>query len=1565
MDDFEEDIFDRNIDQLDVRETPRWELSEEEDSGGCEVDNLMNQKTNRKQNPAEDEQVENTKLSQVATSTNLPVQNPGVPSVGPKGPERPIPVSLTNGAPQSPLLTRAPSGPHSCASTTESVKTVMSPLYARKMDKAKIDALVQAAYAKDEDSIKDFGAAERCKQSSQSQSKPIKPVAPSNTMKKLTPWEDDDADSIKDFSGTDRKKEEKYMERTDEAIYQRASEEHIKRPPIWHDEEVDSLRDFGRISGKQEMPSGMTSQQISRVPSDEELCLSPPWNDEDDGPVRNFVCTAPDHKNYGINKMVTEEQMRQIPPWHDDDMDSTRDYAEFCKMASIENSRRPSEENIYLTPPWMEDDRSSCAQIFKSPPQSNTASTAHMTLEEKRAIEEEAKNSGLNAGADKAQAFRKEKTQEGTTGAQLPGRDSGFCSEQDQHAQQAPATTVIADSETEKDFPSTNELLEELPEVPSPQSIPVPRSAPVAFSTTAPMCSGMPQYVMPVTAPASSSLNPVYVHNTSNRPVMTTVAAVNPVVRSTTQEVPPPLHLMTRQQMLQLLTQQQQQQPPSQIPDSGKRIGVVRQGSGDIGLVTSSHMVRQQNPEVTPTTTTVPQDKEMIPHSVPQSRATQQALADDTRMMYNMACAAKGLARSASHSSMEANCYSPHDALEGFETSSVVSFASTAATHQDLDTRIDMMQSLLSLLGTHDKDDMSRTLLAMSNSKDSCAAMRQSGCLPLLIDLLHGRDNPKSRRDARARAGLALHNIVYTNVEDRRGRREIRVLRLLEIVRAHCDVVHYGDMPPHPCAERWYPPLRDYGPGPAVAALMKLSFEEEHRTAICELGGLHAIAELIEIDHKVNAECKDFYSISLRKYAGMTLTNLTFGNTKNKTILCKMDKTLEALIAQLGTTEEEEIVQVSASILRNLSWRADDVCREALKSCNATRSLIDVASKVTGETALRTILSALWNLSAHCSENKTELCSSPGALKFIVKCLSYCSPSGNISVVESSGGILRNLSSHIAVRSEYRKVLRANACFHTLLSHLRSPSLRVVSNACGALWNLSARCPEDQELLWELGAVSLLKSLANSKHKAIATASSAALRNLMAVKPTSSHATDNESVSSRQARRYRSMPAGTRTQEAQSKLRQSARDRVKSPGTQSPRMQQSPQARSPHTHSPRSESPVVQREDARVMDNQDTESVASIANSNSSTGSARAARESKGGALAMNGKPRQKGDSSSIGSGASMEGRHNHLGRWSGSNDSLSRHRKNMDLSHARPQQTGQDGHARPQQTGQDGHSRSSSDGGAVIQLVTDSYPLQVTAKTSLCKGQESRQEGATSRVRQALGYTGSQPSVLSGRQSDTGSVVSPGTARRLNQWAEIQVSESIEMSSMSARMRPESRITQNAPAVAASRESVNSSRQRRRRVQKFRSYRDTDSDPEADIDSDDDRTMFSTRGNTGNAWVKKNGNRNAFRGHMTENGIQSPRMQTKMAEDRCVCTEVSNVWIKRGKSADALPKRMCEKCNKEKQEGNGITAVKTRRNSSDSPLSSPSAMRVPRVISDPEDAELEASKRGVRVTSL
>ena len=121
------------------------------------------------------------------------------------------------------------------------------------------------------------------------------------------------------------------------------------------------------------------------------------------------------------------------------------------------------------------------------------------------------------------------------------------------------------------------------------------------------------------------------------------------------------------------------------------------------------------------------------------------------------------------------------------------------------------------------------------------------GCLPLLLQLLHGNDkdsgllgNTRGSKAARARAAAALHNIVHSHPDDKRGRREARVLRLLEQIRAHCDQLR-GTSSDDEEAKR--PGSRstdiDHHPGPAIAALMKLSFDEEHRHAICTLGKAH------------------------------------------------------------------------------------------------------------------------------------------------------------------------------------------------------------------------------------------------------------------------------------------------------------------------------------------------------------------------------------------------------------------------------------------------------------------------------------------------------------------------------------------------------------------------------------------------------------------------------------------------------------------------------------------------------------------------------------------------------
>ncbi|NXS70361.1 APCL protein, partial [Pandion haliaetus] len=193
--------------------------------------------------------------------------------------------------------------------------------------------------------------------------------------------------------------------------------------------------------------------------------------------------------------------------------------------------------------------------------------------------------------------------------------------------------------------------------------------------------------------------------------------------------------------------------------------------------------------------------------------------------------------------------------------------------------------------------------------------------------------------------------------------------------------------------------------------------------------------------------------------------------------------------------------QVVSSILRNLSWRADINSKKVLREVGSVTGLTRCALHAGKESTLKSVLSALWNLSAHSTENKAAICGVEGALGFLVSTLTYKCQSNSLAIIESGGGILRNVSSLVATREDYRQVLRDHNCLQTLLQHLRSHSLTIVSNACGTLWNLSARSPRDQELLWDLGAVSMLRNLIHSKHKMIAMGSAAALRNLLTNRP--------------------------------------------------------------------------------------------------------------------------------------------------------------------------------------------------------------------------------------------------------------------------------------------------------------------------------------------------------------------------------------------------------------------------------------------------------------------------------
>lgn len=81
------------------------------------------------------------------------------------------------------------------------------------------------------------------------------------------------------------------------------------------------------------------------------------------------------------------------------------------------------------------------------------------------------------------------------------------------------------------------------------------------------------------------------------------------------------------------------------------------------------------------------------------------------------------------------------------------------------------------------------------------------------------------------------------------------------------------------------------------------------------------MAELLQVDYEMHKMTRDPLNLALRRYAGMTLTNLTFGDVANKAALCARRGCMEAIVAQLAS-ESEELHQVPGGLWCCRGWGA-------------------------------------------------------------------------------------------------------------------------------------------------------------------------------------------------------------------------------------------------------------------------------------------------------------------------------------------------------------------------------------------------------------------------------------------------------------------------------------------------------------------------------------------------------------------------------------------------------------------------------------------------------------------
>ena len=138
-----------------------------------------------------------------------------------------------------------------------------------------------------------------------------------------------------------------------------------------------------------------------------------------------------------------------------------------------------------------------------------------------------------------------------------------------------------------------------------------------------------------------------------------------------------------------------------------------------------------------------------------------------------------------------------------------------------------------------------------------------------------------------------------------------------------------------------------------MAVLTKCSFEENHRQPIFNLGGVPAIADLIQVDKSSLRNCfseikthflrqieRDVHgdirlsssasTSDVRRYAVIALTNLTFGNQSIKSYLCSSAGFVPAMVQQLGDASSPDALRkATAHLFRNLAWKADRPSKQA------------------------------------------------------------------------------------------------------------------------------------------------------------------------------------------------------------------------------------------------------------------------------------------------------------------------------------------------------------------------------------------------------------------------------------------------------------------------------------------------------------------------------------------------------------------------------------------------------------------------------------------------------------
>ena len=124
--------------------------------------------------------------------------------------------------------------------------------------------------------------------------------------------------------------------------------------------------------------------------------------------------------------------------------------------------------------------------------------------------------------------------------------------------------------------------------------------------------------------------------------------------------------------------------------------------------------------------------------------------------------------------------------------------------------------------------------------------------------------------------------------------------------------------------------------GPFIQ-LSTYSHKPEAIGYMTQLGVLYAFGEYLVIDSRLMERLREEGRTSeemnepkkliyIKRLICATLRNLTFRDPKNKVSICLLSEVMLSIVSQLDS-ENEDLLNSTASLLRNLAWKAEDVSK--------------------------------------------------------------------------------------------------------------------------------------------------------------------------------------------------------------------------------------------------------------------------------------------------------------------------------------------------------------------------------------------------------------------------------------------------------------------------------------------------------------------------------------------------------------------------------------------------------------------------------------------------------------